>query len=99
MPNRSVLVEATLTTNGTPLEGKTITFKYRVVGDTTWTDAGTEITDANGVASMTLTLTAPQSYDFRVEFAGDDDYEPSFAEALNVKIKAKTALTIQVTPQ
>ena len=97
---RSVIVQATLKDqDNSPVSGKTIAFKYKVSGATTWSDGGTATTDANGTASVTLSLSVPQSYDFRAEFAGDADYEPSYAELLNQKIKAKTAITLTITPQ
>ncbi len=99
MPTRSVLLQATLTTDGTALSGKTLSFYYRPSGTTTWTSIGTATTDINGNASVTTTLTVPATYDFRVEFSGDADYEPSYAEVDNYKVKAKTAITLTITPQ
>ena len=99
MPTRSVLLQAKLTTDGTALAGKTISFMHRLSGTTTWTSDGTATTDANGVASITITLNVPNTYDFRTEFSGDADYEPSYAEVLNYKVKAKTAITLTITPQ
>ena len=99
MPTRNVQLTATLTSDGSPLSGKTISFKYRVSGTTTWTDAGTATTNANGNATVTVSLTVPQTYDFRAEFAGDTDYEASYAEVTNYKVKAKTAIALTTTPQ
>jgi len=99
MPTRNVQLTATLLSDGTPVSGKTISFKYRVTGTTTWTDAGTGTTDASGNATVTVSLTVPQTYDFRAEFAGDEDYEASYAEVTNYKVKAKTAITLTITPQ
>jgi hypothetical protein len=99
MPARLVKLVATLTTNGTPLSDKSVSFYYRVSGTTTWTDAGTATTDANGNATVNVSLSVPQTYDFRAEFAGDDDYEASYAEVDNFKVKAKTAIMLTVTPQ
>jgi len=100
LATRDVKLEATLTdSGGSPLAGKTISFKYRASGETTWTDAGTGTTDSSGKASVTVSLAAPGTYDFRAEFAGDDEYEPSSDEKDNVTIKAKTVLTLTVTPQ
>jgi len=98
--SRSVVLQATLRDqNNSPIANKTIAFKYRTSGATTWTDGGTATTNSNGTASVTLNLAVPQTYDFRAEFAGDTDYEPSHAELLNQKIKAKTTITLTVTPQ
>jgi len=100
MPTRNVIIEATLTDSEyTPLANKSITFKYKASGTTTWTDAGTATTNQYGIASKTVSLSVPGTYDFRVEFAGDASYEPSYAEALNQTIKAKTIITITITPQ
>jgi hypothetical protein len=97
---RSVVVQAMLKDqDDNPLSGKTIAFKYRVSGATIWSDGGTAQTNTSGVASVTLSLSAPQTYDFRAEFAGDTDYESSYAELLNQKIKAKTTITLTITPQ
>ena len=98
MPTRIVRLEAILTSDTTPISGKTIAFKYRPSGAGTWIDAGTEITDTNGKASLSVPLTVPASYDFRVEFAGDADYEASYAEVTNYKVKAKTTISLTVTP-
>jgi len=97
---RDVKLEATLTdADGNPLSGKTINFYYRLSGETTWTSAGSATTDSSGKASVTINLDVPNTYDFRAEFEGDDDYEPSSDELDNVKIKAKTTITLTVTPQ
>jgi hypothetical protein len=99
MPARNVQLTATLTSDGTPVSGKTINFYYRVTGATTWTDAGAAVTDANGNATVTVSLTAPQTYDFRAEFAGDGDYEASYAEVDSYRIKARTTVTLTIAPQ
>jgi hypothetical protein len=100
MPTRNVIINANLKdTDYTPLANKTISFKYRTSGSTTWTDAGTATTNQYGDASKTVSLTVPGTYDFRVEFAGDATYEGSYAEALNQTIKAKTILNITILPQ
>ena len=96
---RDVKLEATLTdSEGSPLSGKTINFYYRLHGETTWSNAGSGTTDTNGKASVTVSLSVPNSYDFRAEFPGDADYEASSDEKDNVKIKAKTTVTLTVTP-
>lgn len=99
MPKRTVQLIATLTTDGIPLGGKTLTFMYRPSGTTTWTTIGTATTGDDGKATVAVDVSAPALYDFRVEFAGDADFEPSAAEVVNFKVKAKTALTLTVTPQ
>jgi len=82
-----------------PVSGKTISFMYRVSGTTTWTNAGTATTDASGNATVTVALTVPQTYDFRAEFAGDADYEASYTEVDNYTVKAKTTITLTITPR
>jgi hypothetical protein len=99
MPTRNVQLTATLVSDSTPVSGKTINFYYRVSGTTTWTSAGSATTDTNGNATVTVSLTVPQTYDFRAEFAGDADYEASYAEVDNYTVKAKTTLTLTITPQ
>jgi hypothetical protein len=100
MPTRNVIINANLRdTDYTPIANKTISFKYRTTGSTTWTDAGTATTNQFGDASRTVSLNVPGTYDFRVEFAGDATYEASSAELLNQTIKAKTTLSITILPQ
>ena len=99
MPTRNVQLVAKLTSDTTAVSGKIISFKYRVSGTTTWTDAGTGTTDANGNATVIVSLTVPQTYDFRADFAGDADYEASYAEVTNYSVKAKTTITLTITPQ
>lgn len=69
---------ATLTTDGTPLSGKTINFYYSYDGST-WTFIGSQTTDANGQASVTHTTDRTTYY--KAEFLGDPDYAPSSATA------------------
>jgi len=95
---RSVKLEATLQTDSTPVPGKTIYFYHRVTGETQWVLDGSDDTDQNGVATLTIQLTVPQTYDFRAEFQGDEDYEASVATVLAFRVKAKTSLTLTVTP-
>ena len=99
MPTRNVLLDALLQSDTTPLVGKTILFRYRASGSTTWTDAGTAVTGNDGHATLTVSLTVPATYDFRAEFAGDSDYEPSYVEVLNLNVKARTTITLTATPQ
>jgi len=99
MGTRNVRMDATLTDNvGNPLAGKTITFKYKLSTATEWTTAGTANTGSDGKASYTVTLTVPNTYDFRAEFAGDAEYDASSAEVLNQTIKSGTILTLTITP-
>lgn len=98
MPSRSIRLEAVLTSDTTPVANKTIQFFYRQSGTTTWTSAGTAQTGSDGRASVTVSLLAPQTYDFRAYFAGDDDYEASEAIVSNFKVKATTSITLTATP-
>jgi len=101
MATRNVKVEATLKdSGGTPLAGKSVNLYYRVSGTTTWNNFGTNphTTDSKGVASDTQSLTVPQTYDFRAEFAGDAQYDASSAEQDNFTIKAGTTVTLTITP-
>ncbi len=100
MPTRNVdLVASLKDVDGNPLAGKTIYFYYRVSGQTDWTSAYSTVTGSDGVAVKTVTLTVPQTYDFKAEFQGDVDYDASFVEVLNYKIKAKTTIALTVTPK
>jgi len=101
MATRDVLVEATLTDNaGSPLSGKSVNLYYRASGETTWNDIGTNphTTDSNGKVSDTITLTVPDEYDFRAEFPGDATYEASSDELSNQTIKAKSVISLTITP-
>jgi len=69
---------AALTSDGTPLSGKTINFYYSYDG-LTWTSIGSQTTDANGQASVIHTTDRTTYY--RAVFLGDPDYEPSSATA------------------
>jgi len=102
VPTRSVLVRSQLTdTDGNPLANKPINLYYRPSGTETWLDVGTNphVTDSSGFVSDTVVVTVPGTYDFRAEFPGDEDYEASYAELLNRRIKVKTILTLTVMPQ
>ena len=102
VPTRTVQVTATLEdSDGNPLSGKSVNLYYRESGATEWTDIGTNphTTDSNGQVTDTINLTAPGTYDFRAEFPGDDEYEASSDELTNQTIKAKTVITIEITPQ
>jgi len=102
MATRNVQVKAVLTDDaGTPLAGKPIYLYYRPSGTTTWNPIGTNpyTTDNNGTVTATISLTVPATYDFRAEFLGDDDYDASYVELLNQRIKAKTVITLTITPQ
>jgi len=96
MPTRQVQLIATLTTDSTPLSGKTITFQYKLSTSGTWNNGGSAQTDSNGNASVTLSLDAPNTYDFQASFAGDDQYESATAQLTGVTVKAKTTLTLKV---
>ena len=68
--NETINLTATLSaTNNNPVIGKEITFQ--VNGST----VGTANTDANGIATLTYTITqTPGTYNIGVVFAEDDDY-------------------------
>jgi hypothetical protein len=70
---------ATLTSNGTPLSGKTVNFYYSYDGEE-WVPIGSATTDANGQASVTHTTDKTTYY--KAEFPGDQEYEPSSATAV-----------------
>jgi hypothetical protein len=98
MGTRLVEVLATLMTDSTPLRGKTIQFRHKRSADATWTDDGTDVTDENGQCTKDLELDVPETYDFNIIFAGDDDYESAEASELNHRVKAGVSLGITVTP-
>ena len=93
-----VELDATLTDiNGNPLPNKTINFYYRQSGETTWSSAGSRVTDSSGRASVTIDL-SPGTYDFRAEFPGDDVYAPSYAEVTGYAVKTPTVVTVSTGP-
>jgi hypothetical protein len=99
MANRYVTITAQVTDyDNNPVGGIGLTFSYRVSGSTTWTTLGTATTDTGGVATYVATLPVPGTYDFRVDFAGNSDYEPAYAEVSNVRVKAMLRISITVTP-
>jgi hypothetical protein len=99
MGSRQVRLTAVLRDSaGNALSGKTISFAYKPSNATTWTDAGTATTDSEGAASVTITVTAPGTYDFQAYFAGDDQYEEATAVVANYTVKDKVLITLTVTP-
>jgi len=101
MPTRTVQVVATLTdSDGNPLANKSVNLYYRPSGSTTWNDIGTNphTTDTDGKVTDTVDVSVPGDYDFRAEFPGDTDYEASSTELTNQHIKAKTTITLEITP-
>jgi hypothetical protein len=99
MSSRQVRLTAVLRdAANNPLANRTISFEYKPSTATTWTSAGTANTDSSGTASVTVTVTAPGTYDFRARFAGDDQYEPAEATVTNYTVKARTSITLTVTP-
>ena len=98
MVTRNVRLDATLLTDNTPLQGKSIEFFHRLTGTSSWTSDGTDTTNEYGVASKTINFDVPQTYDFKAEFYGDEDFDPSTATVLNYRVKAKTSLTLTATP-
>lgn len=66
---------ATLTSGGLPLAGHTVNFALG-------TQELRSVTDANGVATIAITVLGfPGQYDLRASFVGDDLYKPSQASA------------------
>jgi len=99
MGSRQVRLTATLKDSaGSPVPNKTIAFAYKASTATTWTSAGTATTGSDGTASVTVTVTTPGTYDFKAEFAGDDQYEASSATVTSYTVKDKTSITLTVTP-
>ena len=98
MGSRQVRLTAVLKDSaGNPLSGKTISFAYKSSGASAWTDAGTATTDANGSASVTVTVATPGTYDFQASFAGDDQYEAATATVTSYAVKDKASITLTVT--
>lgn len=98
MGSRQVKLTAVLKDSaGSPISGRTVSFSYKLSSATTWTSAGSATTDASGTASVTVTLTVPNSYDFSASFAGDSYYEASSATVTSYVVKDKTTITLTVT--
>lgn len=86
--NSQIQVTAQLTSDGMPLGGQRLTF-----GLGPQTRQG--ITDANGVATVTLTLLGlPGEYPLRASFAGSNTFAPSSAAATFTISKQNTLLTL-----
>jgi hypothetical protein len=99
MGSRQVKLTAVLKDSANnPLANKPIVFEYKASTATTWTSAGTANTDNSGTASVTVTLTAPGTYDFRASFAGDDQYEATEATVTGYAVKDKPYITLTVAP-
>jgi hypothetical protein len=100
MSTRQVRLTATLRDSANnPISGRQITFEYKLSTAATWTSAGSANTDNNGNASVTVSLSVPNTYDFRASFAGDNQYEEATATVTNQTIRARTSLTLNVRPQ
>jgi hypothetical protein len=99
MANRYVTITAQVVDyDNNPVSGIGLTFSYRVSGTTTWNALGTATTDTSGVATYVATLPVPANYDFRIDFAGNADYESAYAQIDNVRVKAMLRISISVTP-
>jgi len=99
MGSRQVRLTAVLKdSGGNPLSGKTISFAYKQSTATAWTSAGTATTDTTGTAYVTVTVTAPGTYDFQASFAGDDLYDAYTATVNSYTVKDKTSITLTPTP-
>jgi len=66
---------ATLESNGSPLEGKTI--KFYVYQDGSWQLIGTDTTNADGQATVTYDPPVSGTYQFKAVFEGDSSYGSS----------------------
>ncbi|MCS7365846.1 MAG: hypothetical protein NDF54_10450 [archaeon GB-1867-035] len=80
---RNVELEALL--QGSVLPNKPIKFYYRPSGSAEWIYIDTVYTDSEGKARKIISLSRG-TYDFKAVFEGDDNYEPTFAEKLNIVI-------------
>ena len=82
------------TESGAPLEGEDVTFTLTGAdGTSSWTDT----TDADGVATTTVTLDrAPGAYQLSARYAGDDDNLGSADEVPFVVDKEDTDLTLRI---
>ena len=99
MVYRNVAIAArAVDANNNPVRDIVLTFKYRVSGASEWTTVGTATTDMDGVATYVVVLPVPGTYDFRVDFDGNYDYEPAYAEVNDVRIRATLRIGVTVTP-
>lgn len=99
MATRQVRLTAVLKdSGGNPISGRKISFSYRTSGGATWTSAGAATTGGDGSASVTVSLTAPGTYDFQASFEGDAQYEPATATVANYTVKSATSITLTITP-
>jgi hypothetical protein len=99
---RNVQLSATLalTSGGSPVSGASISFQYMLQGASAWTQAGSATTNSSGVASVTVTLTAPDTYVVEATFAGTASYAASTSNEVTESVTpppAPTTLTLTVT--
>jgi hypothetical protein len=91
MVYRNVKLEAVLTDrNGSPVAGRTITFKHKLSSEASWVTDGSGSTGSDGKASLTITVDTPNYYDFRAEFAGNGTYDASYDVETGMYIPAPT---------
>lgn len=99
MTTRNVTLQSTLKdSSGIGVSAESIAFEYRLTGAPTYTSAGAATTNASGIASVTIALTVPNTYDFESNFAGDANYDASTASVNGFRVTGTTTLNLVVTP-
>lgn len=84
-----VVLEATLRSGGEPLAGETVSFTFDGA------DAGDAVTDANGVASLPVTLTGPaRTTEVTATYAGAEYYRESSAQSPFEVLREDAALQL-----
>ncbi len=83
---------ATLKKDGTSMSGETVKFYVDS------TEEGSEITDANGIASIQYYFSSPGTYEIKAEYLGTTKYAPSSASTTRTVGDTRTSLELTVTP-
>lgn len=83
---------ATLKKDGTSMSGETLKFYVNS------TEEGSEITDANGVASIQFSFSGPGTYEIKAEYSGTTKYAPSSDTTTRRVAVTRTHLESTVTP-
>jgi hypothetical protein len=95
---RDFIVKASVTYNGKPLMGKKLYFKYKPHNKSEWIDIGEAITNDKGIAEKIVSLEEGLSFDFEVEFKGDDEFEPESVRWVEFYVKPTPKIDIDIVP-
>jgi adhesin/invasin len=97
----TVNLTAILTDNsGNPIQNAPINFYYKLTSASSYTSAGSALTDTTGTASVQLMVQAPDSYNFEATFTGTSTFSPSQAVVTydTTATQQSSSLTVSVSP-